>query len=113
MISFTFGQLIGGIVSICGLITAVAAVIALITNAIKKAKAPNQLQDERIENLEKKLEEIEKELACDYKRFEKIGEGNRIMQRCMLALLQHGIDGNDIETLKAAKNDLNEYLIRG
>ena len=33
------------------------------------------------------------------------------MQKCMLALLSHGIDGNDIEQMQQARSDLNEYLI--
>lgn len=113
MITFTVAQLIGGIVTICGLITAVAAVINLVANAIKKAKAPNILQDERIQMCENDIKEMKKELEKDYRRFERIDEGNRIMQRCMLALIQHGIDGNDIDALKSAKQDLQEYLIRG
>ena len=43
MISFTPTELLGWIVTTCGLITAVAAVISIFIQIAKKAKAPNQL----------------------------------------------------------------------
>ena len=38
-------------------------------------------------------------------------EGNRVTQKAILALLAHGIDGNDIEAMQDAKKDMEKYLI--
>ena len=46
LITFTPAQLIAGIATICGTITAVAAVIAVIIKIINRAKAPGREQDE-------------------------------------------------------------------
>ena len=44
-------------------------------------------------------------------RLDKIEEVNTITQRALLALLAHGIDGNDIEAMRKAKAELTDYLI--
>ena len=50
-------------------------------------------------------------LANDKRHFEILEEGNRVNQRCMLALLSHDIDGNEVEGLKTAKDELQKFLI--
>ncbi len=97
--------------SICSLITGVTAVIMIVVQIIKKAKEPNDTQNSRITKCESDISEIRGMLAKDSKRFDKVEDGNRIIQRCMLALLSHGIDGNEIESMRRAKEDLQEYLI--
>lgn len=97
--------------AICGLILSIAAVIGLIASAVRKAKAPNALQNERIAELERAVKRHDELFMNDLARFERIQAGNRIMQKCMLSLLSHGIDGNDIDGMKAARSELQEFLI--
>ena len=99
-------------------ITAIAAVVLLVVAIVKKAQAPNDAQNKRIDSIERDLTELRERLddhdqyfRNDLRRFERIETGNRIMQRCMLALLAHGIDGNDIDSMRKAKQDLQDYLI--
>ena len=99
------------ILLVCSLITNVAAVVTIIVAIFKRAKRPSDLQNERLDALEKMVAKHEDYLERDLRRFEALEGGNRIMQRCMLALLSHGIDGNDIDQMKAARQDLQEYLI--
>jgi hypothetical protein len=111
VITFTPEELITSVITICGLITAVAAVITLMINLTKKAKLPNIRQDERISKCEERLDDVEALMENDSKRFDRIEESNRIIQKSILALLEHGIDGNNVEAMKKAKDSLNEYLI--
>ena len=97
--------------AILGLVLSIVAVAGLIVTAVKKAKAPNMLQNERLAELEKQVKRHDELFLNDLRRFEKMEQGNRIMQKCMLSLLSHGIDGNDVESMKIAKNELQEYLI--
>lgn len=97
--------------AVCGMITGIAAVIALIFKAIKSAKAPNELQNARINGLEEEVKKLKEMLLNDYERFTKLEEGNKVTQRALLALLDHGIDGNEIESMKQAKQGLQNYLI--
>lgn len=93
-----------GIVTISGAIT-------VLGGWINKAKAPEVKQDERLTKLEKRVDKLEESTTNDGERLKQIEESNRITQRGMLALLKHSINGEDIDTLKRAEKDLEEYLI--
>lgn len=99
------------VMAITGMITGIAAVVVLIANLIKKAKSPNEIQNQRIDELEKRVTMHDEYFAKDLKRFESLEAGNRVIQHAILALLAHGIDGNDVDSMKAAKKELEEYLI--
>lgn len=110
VISFTPMQVIAAILAICGGITCIAGAGAVLYNMYAKAKAPNQLQDERIEKLEKKVERLDDLLARDTRDIESINESNRLTQRALWALLNHGIDGNEIASMKKVKEELEMRL---
>ena len=81
-------------------------------DAKKKAlKAPTAALEARIEKLEKKQEQHDEYFSRDLRRIEVLEEGNRVTQKALLALMSHALDGNDVERLRKAKDDLNEYLI--
>lgn len=110
-IVFTPAQILAfcaGIVTISG---AVNIVVNLILNVIHKAKQPNLIQDERIADLEKRVARHDDLLARDQRRIEALEDGTRVTQRAILALLSHGLDGNNIEEMKKAKHELEDYLI--
>ena len=101
-----------------GWIAAVLAAIVLISNAaekivqaVKAAKAPNDQQNERLNALEEWREEVDRKLIRDKDRFKDIDSGNRVTQRALLALLDHGIDGNNIKQMQDAKEALQDHLI--
>ena len=82
-----------------------------IVKAYKTAKAPNDRQNERLDALERWKEEVDSKLANDHERIAAGDAGNRVVQRALLALLDHGIDGNNIEQMQHAKEDLQNHLI--
>jgi hypothetical protein len=99
-------------------ILAVASAIVLLSNAVEKivktvkaAKAPNEKQDQRISALETWKKTVDGKLDRDNCRLESIEEGNRATQRALLALLDHGIDGNNIKQMQDAKETLQNHLI--
>jgi hypothetical protein len=99
-------------------VLAFASAIVLLSNAAEKvgkaiqtAKAPNARLDERMGKAEKHLEEIDGYLAVDRKRLDSLDDGTRATQRALLALLDHGIDGNNIEQMQHAKEALQNHLI--
>ena len=59
----------------------------------------------------KKVERFEQLFDNDNKRLVELEKGNRIMQQSMLALLSHALNGNDVDSLKKAKDNLQNYLI--
>lgn len=100
------------------LVLAAASAVVLLSNAVEKiakawqaAKAPNARQDDRLKALEDWKEEVDGKLTHDHERFESLDSGNRVTQRALLALLDHGIDGNNIEQMQHAKEALQNHLI--
>ena len=96
----------------------VAAAIVLLSNAAEKivkgvqaAKAPNAQQNKRLDDLEKRMTAAEKKLDRDKAHFDAIDASNRVTQVALLALLDHGIDGNNIDQMQHAKEELQTHLI--
>lgn len=99
-------------------VLAVASAIVLLSNAVEKivkawrtAKEPNVKQDARIEALEQRMTAAEKKLDNDKHHFDAIDASNRVTQLALLALLDHGIDGNNIDQMQHAKEELQTHLI--
>lgn len=118
VISFTLAELIGLVSAIGGVILTVAAVITLILNLIKKVRAPEDKQNEKLKNHEDRINSLENQnkiftqyFINDDKRFKAIERSNKITQSAILALLKHSINGQDIESLKKAEKSLEEFLI--
>lgn len=106
------------VTNLWALILAGASALVLLANAGEKVakiiqgmKAPNANQDKRLDELEEWRKSVDRILAADKKHLDSIDEGNRATQRALLALLAHGIDGNNIKQMQDAKDELNSYLI--
>ena len=99
-------------------VLAVASAIVLLSNAAEKigkaiqaARAPSLQKDERLDDLEKRMTAAEKKLDKDKEHFDAIDASNRVTQVALLALLDHGIDGNNIDQMQHAKEELQTHLI--
>jgi hypothetical protein len=103
---------LNNLLAVCGGISCIAAAINWIAKAVKAARAPDQKQNARIKALEDKTKEYDTYFEADKKRLVKLEEGNRITQRALLALLSHGIDGNDVQAMQESKKELQEFLIK-
>lgn len=92
------------IITICSAITAIVAVWKL-------AKTPRDVLETRLTDIERKLAKHDELLDKDKNKIDTIEEGNRVVQKGLLALLAHGIDGNSVEAMVEARDDLQKYLI--
>lgn len=102
---------ISDVLWLCGAICTVAAAIAVFYRAALKAAEPERVQDQRLDALEKKVDKLSEYLDRDNRRLNSLDEGNRVTQQALLALMSHAINGNDIDKLSKAKDDLESYLI--
>lgn len=100
------------------LVLAAASAFVLLANAaekivkvVKHAQAPNAKQDARLKDLEDRMGDVEKKLEKDRQHFDSIDASNRVTQVALLALLDHGIDGNNIDQMQHAKEELQTHLI--
>ena len=99
------------ITAVCAFIISASAAFRIIVDAIKKLRAPEKTQDDRLKLIEERLDLFETYFLNDKKRIDAMESGNRVTQRAILALLSHAIDGNNQDQLETARDNLNEYLI--
>ena len=116
-IMFTPADLMEMIKSVCYLITLIAAVVGIIAAAVTKVKAPDKSRDKELEDHEERLTELEKTrdefnqfFRNDAEKFARLESDTRIYQRGMLALINHSIDGNNIDELKECRNELQSVI---
>ncbi len=98
-------------------VLAVALALDKILGAVGKlraardaAHAPDREQDKRLAEVEHRLDEIDRKLLSDDRRINDVAAGAHVTQRAILALLSHGIDGNNIKQMHDAKAELEQYL---
>ena len=96
---------------ICGAVCTIAAAAAVFAKALAKAQEPEAVQNQRLDALEKKVDKFAEFFDRDNKRLNSLDEGNRVTQQALLALMSHAINGNDVDKLSRAKDDLESYLI--
>lgn len=118
-ISFTPAELVALILGISTTIVTISAAIGVIIKVIDKARAPEKEQNERLDKIDRRLDDHDKIIeqfkeyfTNDDNRFKAIEKSNKVTQTALLALLKHSLNGNDKESLKEAEKSLEEYLIQ-
>ena len=99
------------IASLCSAFLLITDVIMRFSALKSRAEAPNVEQNKRIAELEKWRESVDRKLENDNKHFAKVDEANHVTMLALLALLDHGIDGNNIKQMEIAKDELNKHLV--
>ena len=96
----------------------VAAALILLANAgekiaaiVKGIRAPDAAQDSRLDALEGNMALVRQYLTNDKKAIDSLAEGDRVTKHAIIALLGHGIDGNNVDEMKSSKRELEKYLI--
>ena len=95
-----------------GLLLTILNIIDRATLLREKAKSPQKEMEHRLTQLEDKVEKLSTYSTNNNARIENLEEGGRVLLKSLGALLSHGIDGNNIQEMKLAREELNEYLIR-
>jgi hypothetical protein len=111
MENWTPAMILAALLGLAGAIKLISDAIEGIIKTVKFAKAPNDAQNKRLDALENRMDEVDRRLKADHGHLTKIDEGERVTQRALIALLDHGIDGNNIEQMQHAKEELQDHLI--
>lgn len=100
-------------------ISVVLAAIVLIGNAAEKvakafkvAKAPGNEIREELAELQEWRKGVDRKLGSDQKELKDIHDAYQAIFQALLALLDHGIDGNNITQMEDAKKTVRNHLIR-
>lgn len=106
--------------SLCAAAITIDKVLEIIHKYIKKAQAPDDAQNKRMDALEKRLGVLEQgqlqhtqALARDLRRFDGIDEEMRLVLVGVQNLLDAQLSGNNREGMQKSKSDINNYLLKG
>ena len=111
------------VLGILGSLCAAAITIDKVLEIIhknKKAQAPDDAQNKRMDTLEKRLGVLEQgqlqhaqALARDLRRFDGLDEEMRLVLVGVQNLLDSQLSGNNREGMQKSKSDINNYLLKG
>lgn len=99
------------VVIIIGLILTVLNIINMMWLFKSRSQEPQKALATRVAHLEDEMGEVRRHLSNDNLRIEELERGNRVLMKSIGALLSHGIDGNNIDEMKVAREELNDFLI--
>jgi hypothetical protein len=111
---------LGVLGSLCAAAITIDKVLDIIHKYIKKAKAPDDAQNKRLDAIEKRLAAVETvstqhaaALRRDMTRFDGIDEEMRLVLVGVQNLLDAQLSGNNREGMQKSKSDINNYLLKG
>lgn len=104
MNTFTVNELWQIFLAMCGSIVTIGGAGVVIYKLYKRAKQPDNERDKKMNEHEKKLENCTQ-------RLDSVEGGMAVLMKSNLAIMNHLIDGNHLDDLKKATDDLQEYLI--
>lgn len=102
---------------VAGLILSTLSIVNLTIILKEKAKEPAVKREEdyealkeNVKNLEAEVEELKNSRKVERERTTELEETIRALLRGMSELLTNGINGNNIEGMKTARDILNQYI---
>ncbi len=112
--------IVGILGSVCAAAITLDKVLDIIHKYIKKAQAPDDAQDKRLDELDRRLQTLETgyaqhslALGRDLSRFGEIDEVNRLTLEAVRALLEAQLIGNNVPAMQASKEKIDNYLMEG
>ena len=93
-------------------IVAAFALIVTLGGGIKYILTPVIQYNHKQKEIDDKFDSADEKLDNDNKRINRLESDNKQVLLTLLALLQHDIDGNDVEALKRRKKELSEYMVQ-
>lgn len=106
--------------SLCAAAITIDKVLEIIHKYIKKAQEPDNAQNKRLDELDKRVGTLEQgqlqhgaALTRDLGRFGEIDEVNRLTLEAVRALLESQLTGNNVAAMQASKAKIDNYLMEG
>jgi septal ring factor EnvC (AmiA/AmiB activator) len=112
-IVFTPDDIIAIVHSVCNMIGEIAVVVGALVAFFAwmrkpKKKRIKELDDheKRISACEEEIADIQKDLEATEHEFERMDKSDRVFQRGLLALINHSLDGNNIDEMETVRDEL-------
>lgn len=112
--------MLGILGSVCAGAVTVDKVLDIVHKYIKKAQAPDAEQNKRLDEIERRLRNVETgyaqhsaALKRDLTRFDEIDEVSRLTLDGVRNLLDAQLSGNNHDGMQKSKSDIDNYLLKG
>lgn len=99
------------LVAIAAGIVAIGGAYTFIEHIVDKASVKSHKVEDKVNEHERALEKHMEYLAKDKQRLDDVEDSNRLIMRGLMQLMTHELDGNHVDKLKSARDDINDYLI--
>lgn len=110
--TFTPEQVYLTILAVAGFITSVTAAVKIIGDVIRKAKEPDQIQNQRIDRVEKRVDAIDEKIEGMKEKQDKADEAWILYMQAMFDLINHELDGNHVDQLRRTRDDLQKFITK-
>ena len=111
---------VGILGSLCAAAITIDKVLEIIHKYIKKAQEPDNVQNKRLDELDKRIGTLEQgqlqhstALARDLKRFDEIDRVSRLTLDGVRNLLDAQLNGDNKAGMEKSKADIDKYLLEG
>ena len=111
---------VGILGSLCAAAITIDKVLEIIHKYIKKAQEPDNVQNKRLDELDKRIGTLEQgqlqhsaTLARDLKRFDEIDRVSRLTLDGVRNLLDAQLNGDNKAGMEKSKADIDKYLLEG
>ena len=100
------------LIAVFTVIAIIGGGITWIYRGVKTLLKPLETLQTTINSLEKKNLHYDQCLGKDQNKINQLESDCNILFRHVLLCIEHGIDGNHIEQLKSAKDEMHDYIIK-
>ncbi len=120
-ITISMNQLATVILAVFAAIVTIGKGLEYIKELITALKKPETEQNDRLKEIENRVEKVENRLDEDHDlymryfehdktRLNSVRTGMNVLIKAMLATISHALNDNDIDALKDAQSSIQEYL---
>lgn len=94
----------------CAGVMTIGGAGAIFVALYRWAKKPDINRDEKIKGHDEKLDNDNRRIIDIERRMAANEQANEVTMRSILALMNNAIDGDHVEDLKKARDDMNDFL---
>ena len=117
--TFTAQDMLTTMLSVCGALVSISAAIAVVVKFNNFLKKPNKDQDARMDKIDERLKTVEgrcdtfdKQLEGVKKHLNSLDESINMLLRAEFAQLGHNLNGDNVEQMQRAFDDIQEFLFK-
>lgn len=99
------------LLGIAAAIVAIGGAVGVIEHVSERVSMKTNRVAQQVNDHEKELERHAQYLDNDNQRLKDMEMSNKLIMRGLMQLITHSIDGNHVDLLEKARDDINKYLI--